>query len=113
MRLVPSLIFAALLTGCAASPPDSSTAVGGVAASSQPAAKASTGDAIPVASNAAPAKAASKDPADIICRREPVPNTRIGGQRICMTREDWDRRAEVASEAWREQQRSGMPEVGD
>jgi hypothetical protein len=113
VRLTPLLILAALLTGCAADPPESPTPMVRAAAPSQPAAKASSGDAVPVASNATPPNTASKDPSEIICRREPVPNTRLGGQKVCMKREDWDRRADVAAEAWREQQRPAMPETGD
>ena len=115
MRLVPSLIVAALLAGCAANPPASPTPVAGAAAAaaSQPAAKTSSVEGVRVASNAPEAKTSSKDPTEVICRREPVANTRLGGQRVCMTREDWTRRADVAAEAWREQQRPAMPETGD
>jgi hypothetical protein len=113
MRLMPSLIAAALLTGCAASPPDSPTRMAGAAAPSQPAAGPSSAEVVPVASNTPAVDSARKDPTEVICRREPVPNTRLGGQRICMTREDWTRRADVAAEAWREQQRPAMPETGD
>jgi hypothetical protein len=113
MRFPAALIVVALLPACAANPPaprQSQSATQPAAAVVAPAATvASNSPQAPVAGT----KTVRKDGTEVFCRREPVANTRLGGQKVCLTREEWDQRADLASEAWRETQRSAMPEVGD
>lgn len=105
MRQSALVLLALLGTGCAAGPtePARTPDKAPVPAAMQASAKATAEEV----------KTVRKDGTEVICRREPVPNTRLGGQKVCLTREEWDQRASLASEAWREQQRSAMPEVGD
>jgi hypothetical protein len=34
---------------------------------------------------------ASKDPDKVVCKRLKVTGSRVGGKRVCMTRDEWDR----------------------
>jgi hypothetical protein len=67
--------------------------------STQPAAAPATSNPTP-APNAQPADDQDK----VVCRREQMPGTRIGGKRICLTQREWDQIARDSRETLRETQ---------
>ncbi len=104
MRSMCLAIIAAILPGCS-SQPSQSPAPAPVA---QAPAHAKSGDP----ATASP-KTARKDGTEVICRREPVPNSRLGGTKVCLTRKEWEQRATLASDAFREQQKPPTAPDGD
>jgi hypothetical protein len=106
MRTVCVAAVATILLGCSTQPsqPPATTPV----AQAQAQAQSRSGDP----ATATP-KTVRKDGTDVICRREAVPNSRLGGNKVCLTREEWEQRETLAADALREQQKPPTAPEGD
>jgi hypothetical protein len=101
MRRSSVLLFASLTLICAA-PAFSALADG----SSGQTTTATTGGGT---SATTPAKSTQPDPDQVICKREEVTGSRLGGPKECHTRRDWDQMATDARDSTSSfQQRSGQ-----
>jgi hypothetical protein len=66
----------------------------------QPAPAAAPQTAAPQSPATAGAKPTPPNPDDqVICKREPEPGSRLGGQRVCLTRRDWRQQSDDARDS--------------
>ena len=93
LRVIAGVMFLALTTGCAMKP------------TSDPASKPAAPQAGAVTKYEATAKTANvvqKDGSKIRCEEEPVTNSRLRKNKVCMTEDAWNNRSERARANWDE-----------